>query len=93
MNENAKVLSDPKPVFKGGEFKGYSYRINTTKILRERFIKRKFYAGPIWLDEMRRFANPWHAARRPRVELGFKLLAVARGQSLGVVTLDSNEVS
>lgn len=61
---------------------GYNYTISTTKFITSRFINRKFYTGPTWLEEMRRFANPWHAARYPRIELGFKLLAVARGEYL-----------
>lgn len=39
-----------------------------------------FYETAPWLVDMMKFANPWHRRRRWQVEIGFKLLAVARGQ-------------
>lgn len=72
---------------------GYSYRICTTKILRAQFMRQKFYSGPIWLEQMRKFANPWHIARYHRVELGFKLLSVARGESLTALSSPKFEMT
>lgn len=61
---------------------GYVYYGRTEMIVTARVMKQMFYEGPKWRHEMWLLANPWHVKRRWQVELGFKLLAVARSQSL-----------
>ncbi len=63
---------------------GHCYVVDTGAFIREQVVVRFCYQDPPWLEELRLLANPWHARRRWQVELGFKLLAVARGQSLKV---------
>jgi hypothetical protein len=60
----------------------YAIEISTSELLSDVITTQKFYDEPRWITEMLRFANPWHMKRRWQVELGFKLLSVARGESL-----------
>jgi hypothetical protein len=80
----AYTISRPHP---GGPFKAKRiprkfYTVQTTKLVRAEIITQKFYEEPPWMGEMRALANPWHVRRRWQVELGFKLLAVARGEAI-----------
>lgn len=65
---------------------GYRYILSTTEYLMSTTVRRKFYSTA-WMDEMRKFANPWHASRNWKIELQFKLLAYARGEYPHVVFL------
>lgn len=66
----------------GGHSHGHVYHIDTTRIIRGRTITQKYFEGPEWFYQMRLLANPWHIKRRWQVELGFKLLAVARSERI-----------
>lgn len=51
------------------------------------FTGIKFYVSPPWMSEMFRFSNKWHRQHRWQVVIGFKLLAVARGEPLTITEM------
>lgn len=59
---------------------GYSLEVDTRTIILSTTFNAKYYELAAWLEEMCKFSNPWHRKRRWQIEIGFKLLAIARGQ-------------
>lgn len=85
---------EPRPLVNVREMK--SHPIKIPKLRMRQIIGKgqigslfsvKFYVSPPWMTEMFRFSNRWHRARRWQVSIGFKLLAVARGEPLTITEM------